>query len=1059
MGFPIFNGANIMIRKISYAILSVLILLIAAAIYLVSPLGIQASLKIIGGIAPGTLTYKSVKGSILGPMTFTGFNYSTKAMDIHAEKLNLDWHPLALLHKQINFIYINGSEINTNFNYKIASKPDNNNTSLKNYSIAIHKSLLSNINIAVNHSNLLSIAQIHTHGVITHDKIDIYLITKLINRSSITAKTHAIGKIQQYEFSTNITGDNSNFKLIGEGNPDSATFKTIKSKLFGGSLSGNGNVNWSKKKWAGNLTAKNLNLNLINKYLPPTISFKIITDGEVYNKKPLTYMANAHIYNKSNDITVKINQKKSLIASWNAKMLDMKNLSAALSGSIITQGHLIKDTAIYSEGNFSSNKLTYKNISTNNAKANWFIKNNTGDISLKIKNLLYNQLQLNNIVTELHGSKQKHSIHINLNSLDNNLTLDAKGTSHNNKWQETIGKLILKNRLLHLQNKKDITITLNNNHLNLPTSCLYGKSNNQVCAKLEVNASNSWDSDISAKNIPSNITKLVLANNMKLFGKLNSHITMSGKKFKIHKAQAELSTTNGKLTYTDSMDKHQLNFKQAIISATLNNQSLETSGTLKINPEGTLKAHIDMNNFNWQKPSSHIKKISGSILASIKNINSIKGLFPATSTVSGTLNGNININGNSSHPIINGAVDLTNGELNMPLIGVKINDIHSKISTKQNVIHTETQISIHKKPLNIISNTYLDDHSPTTITQIYGNAILFASTPTYRLDGSPNLILTYLNKQAELTGQINLSDSKLDLTTFDTITTIPSNDITYTTKNSHNTARKKPAFKTKISINLLKNNTLYGYGLNAVATGHLQLTHSYLTPYQADNGEIRFPKGTFAAYGHTLDLNNNSFINYNHQSISNPNLFVKASKKIDTSATPDNPVNFKKYEVGVNISGTLNNTEIQLFSTPSDLTKTQILSLLMFGYSYNNDSNNPSILQALGALQIAQSGLSTSGGITSAIRSSLGLSELGINQYSEIDAIGNTIDNNTSFIIGKYINRRTYIRYLRDLSDINPSQIIQLKFILNNRLSIQLSDNIKQLYSSQGIDILYSGSK
>ena len=131
-----------------------------------------------------------------------------------------------------------------------------------------------------------------------------------------------------------------------------------------------------------------------------------------------------------------------------------------------------------------------------------------------------------------------------------------------------------------------------------------------------------------------------------------------------------------------------------------------------------------------------------------------------------------------------------------------------------------------------------------------------------------------------------------------------------------------------------------------------------------------------------------------------------------------------------------------------------------FGYAYNEDDDSQDLLKAHGALELAQSGIESSGGFTSKLRKTLGLSELGVEKYSQKDAIGNLINDSDSpsLVIGKMIGKKLYIRYIQDLSGLNPTDILQLKLILNNRLSLQLSSKNSQIDNSTGLDLLYSYS-
>ena len=219
-------------------------------------------------------------------------------------------------------------------------------------------------------------------------------------------------------------------------------------------------------------------------------------------------------------------------------------------------------------------------------------------------------------------------------------------------------------------------------------------------------------------------------------------------------------------------------------------------------------------------------------------------------------------------------------------------------------------------------------------------------------------------------------------------------------------------------------------------------------------------RGTFKAYGHTLTIDKTSWVKFNGPS-NNPTINIKATQvihpsNISDSSTPSSII------VGINLSGTLQQKHINLYSTPSDLSDQQILSLLLFGYTYKTNESTPSIMNALTALQLAQSGFEDSGGITNFIRKKLQLTEFGIAEENKTDALGNTTTENDtpSFVIGRYISKHAYVRYTQDItSDNNPAQIFQLRLLLNRLFSFQLSEKITALNeNSTGFNLIYSNA-
>jgi hypothetical protein len=1046
-----------MIKKISYFLLITLALLTAYVIYLISPLGINSSITLINKILPGNLSYDSAEGSIIGSIKFKNLSYTNKKIQITAETLNLNWHPLSLLHRTINLSYINSNNLHINVSYAPSSKQEPSNN--KYYYTIINKSLLKNLQLSVNDKDLLNIQQSQISGKILNDQIKLKFINKHINNTAITTKSEIKGTLEKYQFSTQILNKDSSWQLTGNGTPNSAHFKTVNSQLLGGTLNGEGNIDWSKENWSGTLKADNLNLTELNKNLPNNTHIYINTDGHIKNNSPLEYEANAHIYNKGNDIKVKINKHIKTDISWSTHLQNLHALYKNLSGKINSTGKLSYDKKISSSGSLTSKNLSYKNTSTKNISSDWKIQNDSfTHAKINIGDLKFNTLNINNLKANLEGNDKKHHANIKFKINNTDISAISSGTTEQNKLTETIHKLTIQHDKTIMHIKKEIPITYNNNNLDVPLSCLYGKTNEEICAKFHSDNMNTWSGDLTTKNVLLNTTINAFNKNIHINTSINTSTQITGDKRNIKTIQSLINMSNGSLQYSIDQLPYSLHFNSFQIHPKLANKKLVLTSNIALANKSKIHADININNFDFKTARGNKQKIKGKITVSIPDLTQFNNLLPLTLIESGSLQAEINTSGSTLNPNITGTVSTKNNKIFFPTIGMEVNNLKSSVKTNNKIMLTNTDVIIHGKPLNISSKTNLDKNDLPTIAQITGDNILMANTTKYHFIASPNLIFSYFNHQPQITGQIDFNNSKLDLTTFDNAISIPTDDIVYTNNKNHDSLLKN--IEISIGVNIDNDNTITGFGLNSTVTGYLHLTHSKLKPYQASDGDIQLKKGTLAAYGHTLKINPGSSITYSNSALSNPQLNVKASETVDTASTPDNPVDFSKYEVGVSVSGSLNNKQIDLYSSPDTLSKQDILSLLLFGYTYKSDADNPGILQALGALQIAQSGIESSGGIAEALRSSLGLSELGINQSADTDAIGNTINNSTStFIIGKYLNKHTYIRYLRDLSSINQSQVIQLKLILNNKFSLQLSEIMQDLYTNQRIDLLYSRSK
>tara|TARA_A100001015_G_C14983923_1_gene710694 strand:+ start:127 stop:912 length:786 start_codon:yes stop_codon:yes gene_type:complete len=241
-------------------------------------------------------------------------------------------------------------------------------------------------------------------------------------------------------------------------------------------------------------------------------------------------------------------------------------------------------------------------------------------------------------------------------------------------------------------------------------------------------------------------------------------------------------------------------------------------------------------------------------------------------------------------------------------------------------------------------------------------------------------------------------------------------------------------------------------GIQGKLRGHLRVFGSNRNRLLA-RGRIHFIHGSIHSYGHRLKVQSGSGITYFNSPLTNPKINVTATRIISTH-NPFSNIGMmnRSMSVGIQVNGTIHKPNISLFSIPPTLTQSQILTSLLLGNSNNNPGSiiNNNITGAITALNIAETGLSgkQSEGTINRIINRLGFNELGTSTQSSTDALGNRIDSNdsTSFVIGRYLSNRIYLRY----TQIN--NLIQLKYFLSPSWAIKLSNS--ELGS--GIDLLYT---
>ncbi|MBM5570466.1 MULTISPECIES: translocation/assembly module TamB domain-containing protein [Deefgea] len=172
----------------------------------------------------------------------------------------------------------------------------------------------------------------------------------------------------------------------------------------------------------------------------------------------------------------------------------------------------------------------------------------------------------------------------------------------------------------------------------------------------------------------------------------------------------------------------------------------------------------------------------------------------------------------------------------------------------------------------------------------------------------------------------------------------------------------------EVSVDLGNNFRFRGYGLDADLIGQLRLRAQANQPLRA-NGTVSVDKGTFRAYGRTLDIERGvlSFVG----PIDNPGLDVLAMRRNQA------------VEAGVRVQGNAQSPRVTLFSEPN-VPDSEKLSWLLFGHGVANvgGADGALVLQLLNSMA---TGDVTGNGVTGNILNTVGLDDAGYSSIKESD--------------------------------------------------------------------------
>jgi translocation and assembly module TamB len=229
--------------------------------------------------------------------------------------------------------------------------------------------------------------------------------------------------------------------------------------------------------------------------------------------------------------------------------------------------------------------------------------------------------------------------------------------------------------------------------------------------------------------------------------------------------------------------------------------------------------------------------------------------------------------------------------------------------------------------------------------------------------------------------------------------------------------------------------------LIAQLTGKLNVKHSSLQPITA-TGELNITNGTYNAYGQPLKITTGDLL-FTGGPVNNPRLNIQATKTLNVYSRPGTKTQFKpdqtfrstasmqRLTVGVQATGTLQHPKLKLFSQPSGLSDTDILSYMMLGTTSNQATASQTQMLFQTAQLMGVGGTNAAGGL----QRIFGLTDFGVEQEEVLLAAGEKPTQEQMFGIGKYITPRLYLHYSIGIS--NPISILNLTYYLTHQFAIQ----------------------
>jgi translocation and assembly module TamB len=545
---------------------------------------------------------------------------------------------------------------------------------------------------------------------------------------------------------------------------------------------------------------------------------------------------------------------------------------------------------------------------------------------------------------------------------------------------------------------------------------LNGPGNARLCAAGGWAKAGSWDVNATIAGLPLDSFRTFLPTDLRITGDLNGKVAARGDFRGAHAvlagADVDLRPGPGEIRFPGAEGKTTaFRYEQGFVRAQAGEGGAgHADAGLTLSGVGTMSANLQIPRM---APGTPLKSqpLAGRIDVNLSNLAFVEGFVPDLNRPAGTLAGGYALSGTVGSPRFVGEASLRDGQADVPRFGLKLRSFQLKATGDgSGALAIDGSLKSGPGTLTIKGRAGVPGPETPVRLALQGQRFQVSDTEEIRAQVSPDLTFTSQNNRMELTGDVTVLDSKVNIEKKPPKGPVKaSQDVVFVNASAAAAPEKKMALFARVRLILGQNVQVAALGLNAKPTGSL-LVIDEPRGVTRGVGEIEMTEGTFKAYGQDLTIERGRLI-FNGP-IDNPGLDVRAYRKADDGTT-----------AGIEAKGTAQKPQVTLWSDPP-MTQTEALAYLLLGHPLNQAQPEEGNLLANAATSL---GLKGGNLLAKKLAARFGLEEARIEGGKEL--------KDASLVVGKYLSPRLYVAYGVGLFE--PVNTFRIRYLLNKKLTLQ----------------------
>lgn len=875
--------------------------------------------------------------------------------------------------------------------------------------------------------------------------------------NSATGNGTIEGNIDHYEI--NMSSDSpwpdiiaSTWHANATGNLQGLNIHSLRVSALEGEALANGQLRWSPElNWKANISAHGIDPAGLLPQWPGKLNAKATSNGSMHNGQllidadikevngqlrsyPVSLQSGLQWHDNSLNISqlrfnsgqsrIKLDGQigKNLKLRWRIDSTNLAELYPQAKGKLQAHGKLNgpQKTPLL-EATVKADSLAYPNYEIGAIEAELAIDMQRWqkiDIQLSAKALRLSHYKLQTL--EVNADNQQMQAKAVSRHATARLTL--KGQPYENGWRGHIEQADVTSEYYdhwQLQNRAELNI--GEKLLHTKDLCWRSSKLAELCTTVDY-ANAALHSHLELKNLPLKLFRHWLPDELKLEGVANGTAEVNYLATEKLLAEVDIQLPPGAINYPmldGESDRRE--YRGGHLRLSMNPQGLTASSRLTMANNDDASARLQLPGFKPLAVDPQ-QPLKADARLNISDLKLIENFVPEIYEPQGELKLKLDASGTIEQPRVSGDASMVNASVQIPRLGLSIKEISlNALTDGYEKFSFHMQARSGDGTLAINGQTLLDRRTGwATDISITGDEFEAARIPEARIQVSPDLQVNIKNRNIDIKGKVHIPYAKLQ-----------PKDITQAAKVSSDTViiggEQKPEEKwlitTAVRLTLGERVHFYGFGFEGRLGGSLLLEDE---PGQLTKatGEINIPEGNYRAYGQRLEVVHGRAI-YTGSPLTNPGLDLRAVRQIN------------EVTAGLNVTGTLNQLNLEIFSSPT-MGQTDALAYLLLGRPLETADNEDGDMMAKAALAL---GLSGGDVIARSLGDRFGLDEMRVESGGEGDQ--------AALVVGRYLSPRLYASYGVGL--IESINTLTLRYYISNKWQIKAESG-----EYQGADILYT---